>query len=116
MAVIGIAALVGVLIVASLAAQLLGVRVYRITSGSMEPTIVAGETILTRSTAADDLVVGDIVTTQRRGSERTVTHRIVRMEVAGGERVLWLQGDANPNPDPAPYTVSQVHRYVFTLF
>lgn len=115
-AVIVTAALVGVFVVGSIVPQLLGFKLYRITSGSMEPTLSTSAVILTRTVAVSELAVGDIVTAQRPGSTRTVTHRVISINVGEGTTELWLRGDANRESDPAPYSVDRVQRYVATLF
>lgn len=99
-------------------AHLTGLKVYRITSGSMSPTVPTGAVILTQRADAAELLVGDVITTQRSAESRTVTHRIVEISEgeAGAPVTVRLRGDANPAPDPAPYRVETAQRYVFTLF
>ncbi len=108
----------GILLLAILAAQIAGIKIYRITSGSMHPTIAEGSLILTQRVAASELVVGDIVTVQRSPGSRTVTHRVTGVDSGANRnlRNLTLQGDANATPDPSVYSVDAAQRYLFTLF
>jgi signal peptidase I len=70
---------------------------------SMEPTIDAGDLILSRNVDPSDLEVGDIVTfeaTIPNGSTtRTerITHRIVAIDDTGGVLAFTTKGDNNPS-------------------
>ena len=86
-----------------------GIRLLVFESGSMAPTVETGGIALTRTVAADELAIGDIVSVTPVADQR-VTHRIVGIEGSGGQRLLTLQGDANPVPDPDPYPVVEADR------
>jgi signal peptidase len=78
-------------------------RLVTLTSGSMTPTYVAGETI-TVSTPSDpaDLSVGDVITFRALGSGVVVTHRIVDVierDTLDGVHYQ-TRGDANDSADP----------------
>ncbi|UTX52630.1 signal peptidase I [Leucobacter aridicollis] len=107
----------GVVLIALLSAQVAGIKLYGITSGSMDPTISEGALIVTKRVPAADIAVGDIVTVQRSAGSRTVTHRVIHITLgaAPDQRELTLQGDANATPDPSIYTVGAVQRYLFTI-
>ena len=70
----------------------MGVRLYRIASGSMLPTLPVGTIVLVRPT--DDLHERDIVT--MRVNNKLVTHTFHK-ENSRGELVT--KGDSNPSPD-----------------
>jgi signal peptidase len=78
-------------------------RLVTLTSGSMTPTYVAGETI-TVSTPSDPagLSVGDVITFRALGSGVVVTHRIVDVIVRDSLDGVHYQtrGDANDSADP----------------
>lgn len=80
-----------------------GVRPVAILSGSMEPTISAGDAIIVKpyENVEAQAQVGDIVTFQPRSDDPyLVTHRIIGVTVgqAGGAQFT-TQGDANGTPD-----------------
>lgn len=81
-----------------------GYSIQRVTSGSMEPTLMVGDIILSKvPSSAEDIDVDDIITF-KGGSEfefNNVTHRVVisPMLNTDGEYVLTTKGDANPTVD-----------------
>jgi len=84
-------------------------RIMVVLSGSMSPTLLAGDALLIRS-GATSIQEGDVVTFQREG--QLVTHRVV--EVESGQLVT--QGDANNAADPWPVPISAVEGiYVLRL-
>ena len=84
-------------------------RIMVVLSGSMAPSLLAGDAVLIRS-GANPIQEGDIVTFQREG--QLVTHRVVGVE--SGQLVT--QGDANNAPDPWPVPLSAVEGvYVLRL-
>jgi len=76
-------------------------RIMVVLSGSMAPTLLAGDAVLIRS-GVTSVHEGDIVTFQREG--QLVTHRVV--EVEAGQLVT--QGDANNAADPWAVPISAV--------
>lgn len=79
----------------------LGLRVFTVLSGSMEPTIKTGSLVTVKS--QDDYHDDDIVTVKSESSQKkeTVTHRInktVKSEENGVVKYE-LKGDANEEPD-----------------
>lgn len=82
-------------------------------TGSMSPTIPQGSLALVHKIPATDIEVGDIVTVDRPG-ERPVTHRVTEIHPQTcGEVLIAMRGDANPNPDPGMYRVSDVREVVW---
>lgn len=76
-------------------------RIMVVLSGSMAPTLRAGDAVLIRS-GATSIHEGDIVTFQREG--QLVTHRVVEVESAH----LVTRGDANNAADPWTVPISAV--------
>jgi signal peptidase len=78
-------------------------------SGSMEPTLPVGSTVVVRPASADRIAIGDIITfTDRQPGTtetRIVTHRVI--EVLPGP-AFRTQGDANDAPDPHPVAAADV--------
>ncbi|MBD8505713.1 signal peptidase I [Hoyosella sp. G463] len=82
-------------------------------TGSMNPTIPQGSLAVVREVPATSVEVGDIVTVDRGRGRLPVTHRVIGMEPGpDGTTHLTMQGDANPQPDPAIYRVSTVREMV----
>ncbi|WP_220454178.1 signal peptidase I [Nocardioides immobilis] len=95
---------------AYLVPSLLGYERYVITGGSMSGAIERGSVVFSRAVPAEDLRVGDVITYQppaESGVTTLVTHRIVRIGRDDvGRQVLRTQGDANPDPDPWRFTLT----------
>ena len=84
---------------------LMGIRLYAVTSGSMEPEIPVGAAVYVTPAKKEQLKEGDVITFSL-GTEGTLaTHRIVRILEKGGFRT---QGDANEEPDSKPVTYDQI--------
>jgi signal peptidase len=79
-------------------------------SGSMEPTLHVGSTVVVRPQPVATIRAGDIITFTDRepgtGATRTVTHRVV--EVLPGP-TFRTQGDANNGPDVRTVAAADVH-------
>lgn len=70
-------------------------------SGSMEPALPVGSTVVVRPRPAAEIAVGDVITYTDRTTEsdetRIVTHRVIGVEPGPAFRTM---GDANDAPDP----------------
>ncbi len=79
---------------------LAGARPLTVLSGSMEPALPVGSTVVVRSEPVEGIAVGDVVTFTDReeggGETRVVTHRVI--EVRPGPEFVTM-GDANNAPD-----------------
>ncbi|QMU19255.1 signal peptidase I [Gordonia rubripertincta] len=83
-------------------------------TGSMDPTIPQGSIAVVHEIPATEVKVGDIITVDRGVGLKPITHRAIAVkQLGGGEALIDMQGDANPNPDPEPYRVSQVRKVVW---
>ncbi|WP_232719132.1 signal peptidase I [Gordonia metallireducens] len=83
-------------------------------TGSMDPTIPQGSIAVVHEIPATEVKVGDIITVDRGVGLKPITHRAIAVQqLGGGEALIEMQGDANPNPDPEPYRVSQVRKVVW---
>ena len=75
-----------------------GYSLFRVMTGSMEPTIPTNSLITVKRVAGSELVVGDIITFYSRDPSlmgEPNTHRIIRIEEEQGERIFYTKGDAN---------------------
>lgn len=89
---------------------LLGIRA--ITSSSMQPTLNAGDMIISRTIPAAEAETGDIATLQHPDGH-VVTRRVLANEPdpEGPEdtgRLITMQGDDNDVADPRPYPATEV--------
>lgn len=82
--------------VSFVAVLLLGMRLYCVRTGSMEPTYPVGALIVVEPTVPENLAVGDVITfVVNEGT--TVTHRIV--EADRENRLFRTKGDNNNTAD-----------------
>lgn len=76
-----------------------GYMMFRVVTGSMEPTIPTGALMISQQTDIDSIQVNDIIcfrTQEAQISGKIVTHRVVEsLEGADGGVLLRTQGDAN---------------------
>ena len=91
-----------------------GYSCYYVLTQSMEPEILAGDMILGKKVAVEELQIGDIITYEgETGSfeDKIITHKIIDIQ----DGSITTQGVANDLPDP-PIVGSQViSRYVATV-
>ena len=81
-----------------------GYSVFRVVTGSMEPTISVGSVLICKSADIDDINTGDIICFRSRESSHygyIVTHRVISVkEDSTGKKYLESRGDANNSSDP----------------
>lgn len=81
-----------------------GYNAYYVLTGSMEPEIMSGDVIISKSVDdAAELKVDDVITYMGETGEvkgKSITHRIIDIKKENGEFVFVTQGDANPVADP----------------
>lgn len=78
--------------------RLLGMEVYTVLSGSMEPHFKTGSIIYVKDVEPDTLENGDIITFRISGST-IATHRIIDTVEENGVRMFRTKGDANDVED-----------------
>jgi signal peptidase I len=71
-----------------------GARPLTVLSGSMEPTLAAGDVVVVKRVGPDEVGVGDVVTYRAPGGE-LVTHRVRSVRRRGARFELVTKGDAN---------------------
>lgn len=76
-----------------------GFMMFRVITGSMEPTIPTGALLVTQQTDIDTIAVGDIICFRTQEAEiwgKVVTHRVTAIQTAiDGSPLLQTKGDAN---------------------
>ncbi|MGD9986476.1 signal peptidase I [Pseudonocardia sp.] len=102
--------LVGAAAAVALVPAVTGSTALTVLSGSMEPELPVGSTVVVHPEPADSIVVGDVITFTDReeGSAQTrvVTHRVI--EVLPGP-AFRTKGDANNSADPHAVAAADVH-------
>lgn len=96
----------------------MGYSIYRISSGSMEPTLEVGDVILVKECEPQDLQIGDIVTFQGEGiyEGKIITHRVIKATYEeNGQLYFDTKGDANKNDDPVNKAESLYGRMETTI-
>lgn len=81
---------------------------YVVLSGSMEPEISPGDSVVVKSVDPAELERGDVVTFTRSGESTPVTHRVVEVVDEDGELAFRTKGDNNDDADPAPVSADRV--------
>ena len=90
---------------------------YVVTSGSMSPTIEAGDAIFVEETSPEEIEEGDVLTFHADDPEAyhggnadtdLVTHRVTDVDGSGDGIEFTTQGDANDHPDAEPVSGEQV--------
>lgn len=80
--------------------RVLGLQVYAVLSGSMEPAYHTGSLIYVQKTAPEEIQVGDAITFVMDESLTVATHRVVAVDEE--KRFFTTKGDANDTVDGAP--------------
>ncbi|MET1038050.1 MAG: signal peptidase I [Aeromicrobium sp.] len=97
--------------VAYIAPSLVGYERYVITGGSMSGTFEKGSVAVEKPVPVAEIGVGDVITylpPADSGVTQLVTHRIISDTVLeDGTRQLQTQGDANPDPDPWKFSLTE---------
>lgn len=92
--------------------SLFGYYVFRVSSDSMEPTLMVGDVILVKSVDAEDIGIDDIITYKSKDGSmygREVTHRVVSGPLEKkGKYFYQTQGDAIGAPLDKAITYDQI--------
>lgn len=101
----------------------LGLRIFRVQTGSMVPKYQIGDVILVKEKDINKINVGEDVTywgTTGTMKGKLVTHQVINIEEIDGQKVFHTKGIANNTEDPLVYGnqingVVQGKLYVMTL-
>lgn len=80
--------------------RLVGMQVFNVISGSMEPTYSVGDLLYVKTVDPDSVKVGDPITFVLNEDLVVATHRVVQVD--SENRVFITKGDANSTEDAAP--------------
>ena len=81
---------------------IMGNKFFTVLTGSMEPTIMTGDLIITKETLPQEIKVGDVITFGSLNSNNITTHRVKEIIHEEGKIKYITQGDANNVQDPSP--------------
>ena len=91
--------------------SIMGYSVFRVMTGSMEPTIPANALIVTHAVDPEEIRVGDVISYFSKDptlNGAVNTHRVVEIQEEGGTLVFQTRGDANNADALYPPTADQV--------
>jgi len=80
--------------------RLVGLQVFNVISGSMEPTYSVGDLLYVKTVDPDSVKVGDPITFVLNEDLVVATHRVVKIDTEN--RQFTTKGDANETEDAAP--------------
>ncbi len=88
-----------------------GYSVFRVVTGSMEPTISPGALLVCQKTPIEQIQIGDIICFRSQEADmlgKTITHRVIQVFEQGAQLCLETKGDANPVADVLPVVQSNL--------
>lgn len=88
-----------------------GYSVFRVVTGSMEPTIAPGALLISQEMPIEQIQVGDIICFRSREADmlgKSITHRVIGIYESGTQLCLETRGDANPVADALPVLQSNL--------
>ena len=80
--------------------RLMGMQIFNVISGSMEPTYSVGDLLYVKEVDPDSVKVGDPITFVLNEDLVVATHRVVRVDAEN--RYFYTKGDANETEDASP--------------
>lgn len=95
-------------------ARVVGLQVYTVLSGSMEPTYHTGALLYVKEIDSEELKVGDPATFVLNEELTVATHRVIKIDEEN--QCFYTKGDANEAADGAPvYFENLIGRPVFSI-
>ena len=95
---------------------IMGNKFFVVLTGSMEPTIMTGDLVITKEISPKEIKAGDIITFGSLNSENITTHRVKEVINEEGKIKYITQGDANnvqdPNPVPEEVLIGKVVKWI----
>lgn len=104
----GLLVLAGAAILAAgIAVRLADLHLQTVLSNSMQPSISAGDVVVTQGVPTDAVRVGDVIVFQPPNHPEPVIHRVVALR----DGAITTRGDANPVDDPWQVTLAGPKAY-----
>ena len=94
-------------------ARVVGLQVFNVISGSMEPEYSVGDLIYVKTVAAKDVQVGDVITFVLNEDLVVATHRVVAIDAQNQQ--FTTQGDSNDTPDAPVHFKNLIGTPVFHI-
>lgn len=79
--------------------DIMGIKPFIVLTGSMEPTIKAGDLVIVKEVELQELKQGDIIAFRHTKEDVVLIHRIVRKDTKDGKTILKTKGDNNKTED-----------------
>ncbi len=90
------------------------IKIYRVASPSMEPTILKESILIVKEDT--NYKTGDIATYKTLQNTHPITHRIVSIFKIQDKHYFNFKGDANENMDPYPVLETEIiGKYIFSI-
>ncbi|MBQ9768615.1 MAG: signal peptidase I [Clostridia bacterium] len=109
--------IVVVIAVFLMGSRLVGLNVYNVISGSMEPTYSVGDLIYVKTVDYEDVAekvkVDDPITFVLNEDKVVATHRVVRIDAK--EELIYTKGDTNNTIDPAVHFKNVIGKPIFSI-
>lgn len=86
-------------------------------SGSMSPSINAGDVVVTQEQPSSNIITGNIITFQESGNQdKLITHRVVNISKKNNTLFFQTKGDANQDTDQRLVSENElVGKVIFTI-
>ncbi len=98
-------------------ARIIGLNVYNVISGSMEPTYSVGDLIYVKGVdyekVSEEIKVGDPITFVLNSDKVVATHRVVKIDVKN--QMLYTKGDTNGVVDPPVLFKNVIGKPIFSI-
>jgi signal peptidase I len=95
-----------------LIASKLNIKIYKISSPSMEPEIPLNSLVIVQKPKI--LRVGDVISYKQSDGNSTITHRITNISFVHGRYFFNTKGDSNKEKDPQPISEKEIAGKVVT--
>lgn len=97
--------------------RIIGLNVYNVVSGSMEPTYRVGDLIYVKTVdyadVGEKIKVGDPLTFVLNEDKVVATHRVVKIDAE--EELIYTKGDTNNIIDPAVHFKNVIGKPIFSI-
>ena len=94
------------ILITLLIAPKLNIKIYKVSSPSMEPTIPTNSLVVVQKT--ETLRINDVISYKQSCSDSTITHRITDIFFINGKHFFNTKGDNNEEKDPQPISEKEV--------
>ncbi len=104
---------VAILAVLLMGARIIGLQVFNVVSGSMEPKYSVGDLIYVKAAQPQDVQVNDVITFVLNEDLVVATHRVIAIDKEN--QTFTTQGDQNGTPDAPIHFKNLIGKPVFSI-